>query len=111
MPEKTVTLIDNETGTQYTLPIVEGTMGPRAVDVSSLYREAGVFDKAYRLIDKHQQRAEAVADQLQPAELRRLLRYLIDSVLARPAEDGPPGTGIVPAWSINLRTTQNEGEP
>jgi geranylgeranyl pyrophosphate synthase len=59
---------------------------PRADDaklarVRQLYRAAGVFDNAGKLVDKYRQRAEAVADQIQPDELRRLLYYLIDTVL------------------------------
>ena len=38
-----------------------------------LYFEAQVFDKAFRLVDKHQQKAEEVADGVEPDELRRLL--------------------------------------
>jgi hypothetical protein len=34
-----------------------------------------------RLVDKHQQRAEAIADEVQPEDFRRLLYYLIDTVL------------------------------
>jgi hypothetical protein len=60
--------------------------GERISRVRQLYEQAGVFEKAARLIDKHQERAEAIADKLQPEELRRLLYYLIDSVL-----DGPRG--------------------
>ena len=52
-----------------------------------LYREAGIFDQARRLIDKNRTRAEQVADQVQPAPLRRLLHYLIDVVLERPRRD------------------------
>lgn len=37
------TLYDNMTGKSYELPVLEGTEGPRVVDVSNLYREAGVF--------------------------------------------------------------------
>lgn len=57
--------------------------------VRELYRSAGVFDKASRLVDKYQQRAEAVADTVEPQELRRLLYYLIDTVLERPPADSP----------------------
>jgi geranylgeranyl pyrophosphate synthase len=57
--------------------------------VRALYEQAGVFDKAARLVDKYQERAEAVADQIQPEELRRLLYYLIDTVLERPAAASP----------------------
>lgn len=53
--------------------------------VRQLYHEAGVFEKAMRLVEKHQERAEAIADEIQPEELRRLFYYLIDSVLERPA--------------------------
>ncbi len=60
--------------------------GERIARVRQLYEKAGVFEKAARLIDKHQERAEAIADKLQPEELRRLMYYLIDSVL-----DGPRG--------------------
>ncbi len=60
--------------------------GERIARVRELYEQAGVFEKAARLIDKHQERAEAIADKLQPEELRRLMYYLIDSVL-----DGPRG--------------------
>ena len=57
--------------------------------VRQLYHEAGVFEKAHRLVDKHQQRAESIADEIQPEELRRLFYYLIDSVLERPENDPP----------------------
>jgi geranylgeranyl pyrophosphate synthase len=54
--------------------------------VRQLYLQAGVFDKACRLVDKHEQRAAEVADQLEPSELKRLFHYLIDAVLERPDE-------------------------
>ncbi len=39
----TVTLTDNSTGNQYELPVYEGTVGPRVVDIGKLYGEAGMF--------------------------------------------------------------------
>lgn len=54
-----------------------------------LYFEAGVFEKAYKLVDKHQQKAEEIADDLQPEELRRLMYYLVDTVLDRTTEVKP----------------------
>ncbi len=54
-----------------------------------LYFEAGVFEKAYKLVDKHQQKAEEIADEIQPDELRRLMYYLVDTVLDRTAEVKP----------------------
>ena len=56
--------------------------------IRQLYHQADVFEQAHRLVDKHQQRAEAIADQIEPEELRRLFYYLIDSVLERPEEVG-----------------------
>ena len=43
--------------------------------------QADVFEKAHRLIDKHRERAEKIADEIEPEEFRALLYYLIDSVL------------------------------
>lgn len=57
--------------------------------VRKLYNQAGVFAKADQMIDKHQDRAEAIADDLPSEPLRRLAYYLIDSVLERPAEQTP----------------------
>lgn len=49
-----------------------------------LYHEADVFEKAHQLVDKHQARAEEVADNVEPEALRRLLYFLVDTVLERP---------------------------
>ncbi len=64
----------------------------RVARVRQLYRKANVFEKAERLVDKHQERAEAVADDVQPDQLRRLLYYLVDTVLDRGASTGPVPT-------------------
>lgn len=57
--------------------------------VRQLYHQADVFEKARRLVEKHRDRAEAIADEVQPDSLRRLMYYLIDTVLeSQPAE--PP---------------------
>ncbi|MCH2114077.1 MAG: polyprenyl synthetase family protein [Pirellulales bacterium] len=58
----------------------------RVARVEQLYREAGVFDKAHNLVDKYQERAERIADGIEPESLRRLLYYLIDTVLDKPPE-------------------------
>ena len=62
----------------------------RLARVRELYEQAGVFDKAARLIEKHQERAEKIADEIQPKELRALLYYLIDSVLDHAQPAAPP---------------------
>jgi geranylgeranyl pyrophosphate synthase len=55
--------------------------------IRASYEKAGVFEKAQRLVEKYRQRAEAVADAIEPDELRRLFYYLVDTVLDRPAEE------------------------
>lgn len=44
LPEQdTVTLIDNASGKHYTLPVLGGTTGPRAIDVRTIYQTTGYF--------------------------------------------------------------------
>jgi len=38
-----VTLIDHATGKQYDLPVLEGTEGPKVIDIRNLYRDTGYF--------------------------------------------------------------------
>lgn len=64
----------------------------RVARVEQLYRSANVFERAHELVDEHQIQAEQIADRLQPESLRRLLKYLVDSVLERPTE-----TAVAPA--------------
>ena len=68
--------------------------------VRQLYHEADVFEKAERLVDKYQDRAEEVADEVEPDEFRRLLYYLIDSVLDRGEEAPTPTIDIVETDSM-----------
>jgi geranylgeranyl pyrophosphate synthase len=62
--------------------------------VRQLFERAGVFAKAEKLVEKYRARAEAVADDAQPTELRELLYYLVDNVLDRqppaPEPEAPP---------------------
>ena len=58
----------------------------RIATVRRLYQQANVFETARKLIDKHQERAEAIADQIKPEPLRRLFYFLIDTVLHRVEE-------------------------
>ena len=41
--QKTVTVTDNQTGKSLQLPLIEGTHGPAAMDISGLYRNTGYF--------------------------------------------------------------------
>jgi geranylgeranyl pyrophosphate synthase len=75
------------------LSLVDGTSelpaDRKILRARALYFEASVFEKAYRLVDKHQQKAEEIADEIQPDELRRLMYYLVDTVLDRTSEVKP----------------------
>jgi len=51
--------------------------------VRALYLKAKVFAKADALVEKYRARAEAIADEVEPAELRELLYYLVDTVLEK----------------------------
>jgi hypothetical protein len=63
--------------------------------VRQLYQDAGVYEKDARLVDKYRQRAEAVADELTPEELRQLLYYLIDTVLADDGHTEPDEPHVI----------------
>ena len=62
----------------------------RLQQVRKLYEQADVFHTALKLVDKHQARAEKVADEIDVEELRRLLYFLVDTVLERPEMPAPP---------------------
>jgi geranylgeranyl pyrophosphate synthase len=57
--------------------------------VRDLYERADVFAKATQLIDKFRARAETIADDVEPTELRELLYFLVDTVLDRPTPAAP----------------------
>jgi geranylgeranyl diphosphate synthase type II len=63
--------------------------------VRRLFEEAQVFAKADKLIEKYRARAEALADEVEPTELRELLYYLVDSVLDRQAAPSEPPVHLV----------------
>jgi len=54
--------------------------------VRTLFQKTDVFAKAEKLVDKFKAKAEALADEAQPEELREFLYYLIDTVLEKQAD-------------------------
>jgi geranylgeranyl pyrophosphate synthase len=58
--------------------------------IRRIYNQAQVFAKAEKLVEKYRARAEAIADEVEPVELRELLYYLVDSVLDRPCPEPEP---------------------
>lgn len=62
--------------------ISSGLIDHAAVDrIRQLYERAGVFARADQLVNDGRRAAQAIADAINPPELRRLLRYLIETVL------------------------------
>jgi len=64
----------------------EGVLGR----VRTLFTRAGAFTRAERLVEKFRAKAEAIADAIEPVELRELMYFLVDSVLERRADAPPP---------------------
>lgn len=50
--------------------------------VARIYDSCQVFEKARKLVEKYRQRAEAIADEVEPEKLRELLYFLVDTALA-----------------------------
>jgi len=94
-----------EEGKRELLQLADPTCGlsdlQRIARVRQIYEAAGVFETALQLVDKHQVRAEQVADEIQPEALRRLMYFLVDTVLERPEMPSPPVVSI----GIGLPTT------
>lgn len=61
----------------------------RAPRLKRLYEDTGVFDKADALVEKSRARAEALADDTANEDLRHLLYFLVDTVLAPEEDEGP----------------------
>ena len=68
--------------------------------IRRLYQSASVFDKAERLVEKYRERAEQVADEIEPESLRRLFYYLIDTVLDELA--AKPEPNVIDVGSLTL---------
>jgi geranylgeranyl diphosphate synthase, type II len=64
--------------------------------VRRIFTEADVFDKADKLVEKYRARAEAIADEVEPTELRELLYFMVDSILDRlPPPTEPEANSLV----------------
>jgi geranylgeranyl diphosphate synthase, type II len=66
------------------LQLISGNSKTDAVvqRVARIYESCQVFEKARKLIEKYRQRAEAIADEVEPEKLRELLYFLVDTALA-----------------------------
>ncbi len=73
--------------------VLQGTDEEDSVRVARLRRlleECGVFEQAEALVEKARERSEALADDVEIDELRRLLYFLVDTVLTAEDEDATP---------------------
>ena len=61
----------------------------RLAHVEALYRDAGVYDAAQRLVDKYEERCREFVESVEPLELRELFRYLVEVILDRPSDVQP----------------------
>lgn len=69
--------------------LAAGGPGERGVgSLRAIFESCQVFAKAEKLVAKSRERAEAIADEIEPDSLRQLLYFLVDTVLA-PEEPTP----------------------
>ncbi|MCS7021548.1 MAG: polyprenyl synthetase family protein [Gemmataceae bacterium] len=77
-------------------PVPDPNDTDRLQRVRNLYFAADVFAKADKLVDKFRAKAEAIADEIQPDELRELLYYLVDTVLEKGELPQPSPLDVLP---------------
>jgi geranylgeranyl pyrophosphate synthase len=61
----------------------------RIARLREIFNHCDAFEKAQSLVDKSRQRAEALADGVNADEVRQLLYFLVDTVLAEEGEPTP----------------------
>lgn len=61
----------------------------RLARLRRLYEELGVFEKAERLIEKSRDRAELLADDVESEDIRQLLYFLVDTIMADEQDKDP----------------------
>lgn len=79
----------------------------RLARLRRLYEELGVFEKAERLVEKSRDRAELLADDVDSDDLRQLLYFLVDTVMADEQDKDPRESMPKPSSSmlVNLPVT------
>ncbi len=85
----------------------EGDEDGRIEELRAIFESCDVFEKAEALVVKSRARAEALADDVESEEVRQLLYFLVDTVLAEeegPAQPAQPADNVV----LSLPVTQPE---
>ncbi|MCA9117503.1 MAG: polyprenyl synthetase family protein [Planctomycetaceae bacterium] len=65
-----------------------------------IFSECGVFEKAETLVDRSRERAEALADSVEPEQLRQLLYFFVDTILAAETPEQKPDTNVLVSLPI-----------
>ena len=63
-----------------------GNDAQRLARLREIFESHGVFEKAEALVEKSRQRAESIADEIGTSDVRQLLYFLVDTVLAPEGE-------------------------
>jgi len=63
--------------------------------IRQLYEKNNVFTKAQKLVEKFRSRAEAIADDVESEDFRRLLYFLVDSVLEKTEPETPEPLALI----------------
>ncbi len=83
----------DETQQEILESVLRGDAGPleRMERLKQVFEQLDVFSQADQLVEKSRERAETLADEVQPDSLRQFLYFLVDTVLA-PEEEPPVDT-------------------
>ncbi len=83
--------VANKEQRQILQSVLDGDDNPlhRLEQLKLVFEQTDVFSKAEALVDKSRERAEAIADEVEPESLRRFLYFLVDTVIA-PEEEMTP---------------------
>ncbi len=83
--------------------ILNGEAGPleRMEQLKQIFEQLDIFSQAEQLVEKSRERAEKLADDVQPDSLRQFLYFLVDTVLAPEEEDNSQTDHSLVSLSVN----------
>ncbi len=83
--------------------ILQGEASPleRLEQLKQIFEQLDIFSQAEQLVDKSRERAEMLADDVQPDSLRQFLYFLVDTVLAPEEETAAQTDHSLVSLSVN----------
>lgn len=83
--------------------ILQGEASPleRMEQLKQIFEQLDIFTQAEHLVDKSRERAEMLADEVQPDSLRQFLYFLVDTVLAPEEETAAQTDHSLVSLSVN----------